>query len=219
MMIATKLKNTLEHNTWVNYPGVISGCRVSTVDNRNINISEGKLCFANGYTAAIANVKNACFVPDTHTKIMYVVAIVNEKTVTFRCVDDPARSNGINMAAPVSLLNGIVLAQLEIDNKGNISIYNYVPQLDNTQVRTTKLFPVPDGIRSKFYIPSNIYSEYSLKVSVNGIGQVEHSDYTIGKEKNIDGSYTSFINFIGEVPVAGSDIIVTIYTGRSEVHR
>lgn len=129
----------------------------------------------------------------------------------------PNDSN-ITGGGPAFMHTGIVLARIvvpdEIKTSDDIRVYNVRPEGDNSTVISFNVMPPADGKRAHFYLPDYVYSPKSVRLTVNGVDQVEGEDYTLGLETMPDGSMAPVIDFMSEVPARGSDMIATIYKGK-----
>lgn len=213
------LKDTKTPDTWVRRPGVIRGCDIFVHDKTHFGITPGTMLFTNGKTARVNNVtSDICRLPGEHGPIMYIVAMVSDKDLIFRCVDVKDPSIHITSGLPVYMSNGIVVARIRIPNdldKESIAIYDIAPEGEGHSVSDFILYPEADGIRSRFCLPDNIYSKGSIFLLVNSVPQIEGQDFTVNIDTGIDGKSHSVIDFINEPPAAGSDMRVTFYIGKA----
>jgi hypothetical protein len=215
----TGLQDRKTPDTWVRRPGVIRGCDIYVHDKTHFGVMPGTMLFTNGKTARINNVtSDVCHLPGIHGPMMYIVAMVSDKDLIFRCVDVKDPSIHITSGLPVYMSSGIVVARIRIPDDletKSIKVYQIAPEGEGHSITDFFLYPDADGKRSRFYLPDNIYSKGSVCLMVNSILQVEGEDFVVNSEPGIDGKNHSVIDFINDIPAAGSDMRVTFYIGKA----
>lgn len=218
LKVSTLLRDKLTGSTWIGDPGVVSGCGVRIHDRVWINILSGRLSFPNSRSATIKHeIINACKIP-VEPGIYYVEAVVGPAGVTFNC-----RKGTLSVTKPNgSLLKGqpdmVPLARIRWDGK-MAQVFEHVDTTEDHLVGFRNVFPAPDGDTSKFFLAETVYANQALDLRVAGVAQVEGEDYVIRPEVGPDGKYISIIEFLNEVPAAGTDITARIYLGRVGVTR
>ena len=205
-----KVSNILEGNsTWISGPGVVFGCGVDLHDRVWVDVLPGKISFPGARAAEIKHrVRNAVKIP-SESGIYYIIATVSEAGVTFNPVkttDD--RHIAVPDAAPIAKV---------IVSNGTIKVFQHIGTNEERLLRNIIPTPMADGIQSRFYLPENIHSIQAVNLTVNGVPQVEGEDYVVRVETAPDGSQMSLVDFISEVPPAGSTIFADIYLGKTGV--